>query len=144
MTTPTLKSQLSVLLVGILTGILIYIFYLYALNPLPFTEEYLFKIDEKWKQLLLLKAGIVFQFIVASIVIIPLICISIGIQIPKNTFIFSRVFSLGVILVFTYEQLDQFGSRNANMWYIVYISQIIIIFLLSYVFIKIGSKFKKT
>ena len=138
----TLSYQLSLLSLGIVTGFLINIFNLYALNPIPFTEEYLFNIEEKWMRLLLVKLGITYQYFISSLVVIPIFGLTLGFQNYKSPFFNTRLFAIGVILFIAFKNIHVFSGRHFDTWLIIYIFQVVIVFILSYAFIKIGEKIK--
>ena len=109
---------------------------------MPFTEEYLFNIEEKWMQLLLIKLGITYQYFISSLVVIPAFGLTLGFQSYKSPFFNTRLFAIGIILFITFDNVYAFSGRNVDMWLIIYIFRVIIIFILSYAFIKIGGKIK--
>jgi len=136
-------TNLTILVLGIFAGYIINVFYVYFLDPLPFSDEYLLSVGEYWRRVIIFNIGIIHQYLIAAIVVLPVFCIGIGVVLARNSYRVSRLFTLGIALTFVVEQQSLFGSRNAGWWIIDYIFEIIIFLVTSYTLIKIGNNVKK-
>ena len=136
------KRQILIAFIGLIAGGLIYYVWAVILPALPYSESYLASFEYRWQRAIVLYLGLIGQYSLATVIVLPFYGISFAPKDSKNVLTVSRLLTIGALISITIGELKLLGGRNQDMFYALYIGQIFTIFIFSFLFVKIGNILK--
>lgn len=133
------KAEIFSLVTGIGAGIGVQLLEL-MLDPLPYPETWLLSIESVTFRILIFYAGLLTKFLLVTSLIYLVVGTALGFVLHRHNDFTGALRSvvIGSLLVLTIFKTNFLGGRNADLWFLLYLGQVMVVMLCAYVSLRAG------